>query len=396
MKKILKFFFLLKIKIINYIILRTTIVKKIKQILKISKKKYFYECEASNIYSNEIDSIIKNIDQDLKKNNLKKKNFLGTNIYNNFWKNYHDKTLKGNKICDIINKNFDHNINNLKNYNENATIIKNNGIVELQNCNLDDNYVNNIHDQLLDIDAYDSHVPWQSTKNKIKLDKIKANNSNFASYDLDIIFKFEKLVKSVFNQEIISIIQSYFNCIPTIASLNLYWNFAIEKKLGPRFFHRDVDDFKIINFFIILSDTDEKYGSYSHILKSHDYELTQNILKENPTAQKYNINANDIFSLPINGYGFNNFYENIFKNHITSYYGKKGKALMADGYGLHKAVMPKKNRLMFWATFSLTKNSQEISNNLLQKKIKYSNIKNYLDDNILNRYIGRNLINFNE
>ena len=43
MKKILKFFFLLKIKIINYIILRTTIVKKIKQILKISKKKYFYE-----------------------------------------------------------------------------------------------------------------------------------------------------------------------------------------------------------------------------------------------------------------------------------------------------------------------------------------------------------------
>ena len=75
MKKNLKFFFLLKIKIINYIILRTTIVKKIKQILKISKKKYFYEYEISNIYSNQIDSITRNIDQDLKKNNLKKKIF---------------------------------------------------------------------------------------------------------------------------------------------------------------------------------------------------------------------------------------------------------------------------------------------------------------------------------
>jgi hypothetical protein len=68
MKKILKFFFLLKIKIINYIILRTTIIKKIKQILKISKKKYFYEYEISSIYCNKIDSIIRNIDQDLKKN----------------------------------------------------------------------------------------------------------------------------------------------------------------------------------------------------------------------------------------------------------------------------------------------------------------------------------------
>ena len=52
------------------------------------------------------------------------------------------------------------------------------------------------------------------------------------------------------------------------------------------------------------------------------------------------------------------------------------------------------NVLIFWATYSLTNSSAEIAGKDLQEKINYNQISEYVPNSIINRYVGRNLINF--
>ena len=82
------------------------------------------------------------------------------------------------------------------------------------------------------------------------------------------------------------------------------------------------------------------------------------------------------------------------------FFGNKGQAIIADNYGLHRAISPqKKPRLIFWLTFSLTQSSN--MNNLKLSKISpqlrfpFSKINYKLNKNNITQNLFKNLINFN-
>ena len=337
---------------------------------------------------NVVFNFYKKINEEINLKSLYPKKSLGNNIQKS-WSNIDDKNYKSNEISKIIKKHItsSYNFDDLK-FSTYFKELNNDGVTELNSLNLNQEEIDNILGSLKNKLLYPCHVPWQSPSKKIKFDALR--NSNFGTYDLEVIFSFKKLIQILFNKNVIKIIEDYFECVPTLCSVNLYWNLPEKKSIGPKFFHRDVDDYKIVNVFCILSETEKNNGSYTHIIGTHTKPTLDKIIKNN----NLEINSNDIFNLPMNGYGFENIYNNLFKDNMKTYYGKPGKILIADGFGLHKADQSITGRLMFWGTYSLTKTSCKVAQKPLQQKIPYENVKNYLDNNIVNKYIARHLIEF--
>ena len=97
----------------------------------------------------------------------------------------------------------------------------------------------------------------------------------------------------------------------------------------------------------------------------------------------------------MNDYGFEKSYVSfLLKDKFIEIYGNAGQVILSDEYALNKAIRGKNDRLMFWVTYSILKNSCEMANKPLQKKIPYKNLKDFTSKDILNKYIGRYLVDF--
>ena len=392
LKKIFKILILKYFVIRNIYNLRKTIFNKI--INQFRKKKVFYNINKSNKIDKSTNDILLKIKQDLVAKNLFHEKKISPNVYNIFWNNFDERKKKGDEISKIINTHINKEIFFNKTKIDLLNKISNDGFVEIPSLNLEKNIAENIENELHKFKVYPSHTPWQANSDLVDLNEIKMKKNLFASYDIKEIFKFPEFIKVIFNENLLSLISSYFNCVPTLCSVNLYWNFNNKTNLGPRFFHRDVDDYKIMNFFWIMTDTQKNNGDYVHIKHTHSKEQLRNIMQKNDFANKIFLTEDNIFELPLNGYGYSNLYNNLFKDYFSHCYGDRGKAILADGYGLHKANNPENGRLIFWATYSLTNSSAEIAGKDLQEKINYNQISKYVPNSIINRYVGRNLINF--
>ena len=90
-----------------------------------------------------------------------------------------------------------------------------------------------------------------------------------------------------------------------------------------------------------LTDTSFDNGSYEHIKHTHDYEF---IKKDILSDSKLKDEIDHFFNINYNGYG-NDFYleDSYFSNKIEQIHGKAGTIRFANGFGLHRAVLPKEN-----------------------------------------------------
>lgn len=386
----------------NFFLLKKTIINKLLSLLnnKIKKKRanrsiVYYKFDNTNDKKDPlVEKIFENILNELYKKNLYTKKDLGNNLKKS-WVNVNDKFYKAEQVVKVIKKNIINKRNFFANpiYNKKLKILKRDGIVRLDNFNLSEKETSEIVNSFKKIKGYPSHVPWQSQSKKIPFSEMK--KTAFGTYDLqDIVTnQNKKLIKILFNQDVLLLVEKYFGCAPTLCSINTYWNFSHKEKIGPKFFHRDVDDYKQVNIFCILTKTKKLDGSYSHILNTNNPTKINDYLIKNK-KNKFGLTAKDIFDLPINGYGFDNFYQNIFKDKIKNYYGASGQIIIADGYCLHKANLTFNDRLMFWGSFSLIKTATQMAQKPLQEKIKHSNVKNFFKNDLRNKYIFRHFIQF--
>ena len=121
-----------------------------------------------------------------------------------------------------------------------------------------------------------------------------------------------------------------------------------------------------------------------------------NTVPENLNPFKRPLIAEDLFVLPLKGFGFDRLYEHLFEKHVCQVFGPAGTIRCADGYGLHRAIPPKScDRLLFWMTFSLTRSATETAKVPHQKRTAYSKVRNYIKNTDTNRYVLRDVINFN-
>ena len=282
--------------------------------------------------------------------------------------------------------------------------IQNLGYGRLEHKNLSREKVDKIVAFLNEQKVYPSHVAHFSVEKPNTKDIIKKNHT-FGSYDMQTIISAPYVAEMLSDPEAISLIADYFGCLPTISSVNLFWAFASNdgKSRGPQRFHRDVDDFKTCTMFINLTDTKEDEGAHCYIEKTHTLERLKTIfpesknddLEEDLNPYKRRLVPEDLFQLPLNGYGSDKLYQHFLKEHMVNLFGERGMVLITDNYGIHRGV-PSKNsdRLILWVSFALTATHTQSAEVKPQKRIAYARVKDRIPDNKVNRYVLRNVVDF--
>ena len=279
------------------------------------------------------------------------------------------------------------------------------GYAVLETKRLSPESVNDLVRHLDGQEVYPSHVVHFATKQPAAKSKIRQRKEPFGSYDVGTILRAPLTVEILADGEIIATIAEYFGCLPTIASVNVFWAFVADdgKPRGSQRFHRDVDDAKTCTLFINLTDTQTDDGAHCYIAKTHDYANLTSVFRDeqndtlpsglSPLAQR--LRPDDFFNLPLNGYGSDKLYAHFFQPHMRFLYGERGSVIVTDNYGIHRGIPPlRRDRLIMWVSYALTSTHTQAASVKHQKRVPYSAVASRVQNGPMERYVLRNMIDF--
>lgn len=163
--------------------------------------------------------------------------------------------------------------------------------------------------------------------------KTVPKNVHVAEYEVSDILNCPEVVSIANNENLIGAAAAYLRCKPTISNINIWWSFPAS---GPpqeaENYHRDVDDWKFVKFFLYLTDVDEDNGPHCFVRGSHK---TSNFLRIK------RIKDSEVFS-------------KFPKSSELMIGGKSGDGFLEDTFGLHKGRQPvKASRLVLQVEYSV-------------------------------------------
>lgn len=259
------------------------------------------------------------------------------------------------------------------------------GFTRLDNLSFNEKKINDIINYFENIPMFSGHVPAQSDKVRRFLND-GARGYPFGSYELEDSIQCPHLLDLALSEEVLSLVEGYLGCTPTIYSINTWWSFPGYLPTVSQDFHRDVDDFKFLALFVYLTDVQggEHGGQHQFITHTHHQDQVEELLMGDEKLAK------SLFlpDLKDNGYNQSSIYEKYFKDKITNITGKAGSIFLADTFALHKGVPPlTSSRLVCWIRYGLRKNLTYSNDETLP--VPYSLIKNRVISNIKNNYMLR-------
>ncbi len=167
-------------------------------------------------------------------------------------------------------------------------------------------------------------------------------------YHLEDIIRCKPLLDIAANPEIVSIVEGYIGCTPTIASYQVWWTFPGDAVLGPEIFHRDRDDFNFVKLFLYLNDVSVDAGPHEFIQYSHNPVALDAFLKSRGVQPDMNrlFNTNPR-KIPIEEM------RSTFGDAIRSFAGNAGTMFLEDTFGFHRGTRPTKApRLIFSVSYT--------------------------------------------
>ena len=140
------------------------------------------------------------------------------------------------------------------------------------------------------------------------------------------------------NHQIIEVVRKYFGAEPVFHSSVIYWSFPCLDSEGTPFrlrhqrFHYDVGDFRSLNVFIYLTNTDLDCGPHVVIEQTHKYKTPSQFVKHTLTDKE----AHDKYG-----------------NRIKVIMGEKGTGFFEDTTCFHKQLINKKPRLILNLVYTM-------------------------------------------
>lgn len=267
---------------------------------------------------------------------------------------YRDSNFRNDcskKVADIVNE-FVDKVPNCHNPSDEETL-KKYGCVTLENF-MSEEDVDSVLKLIENEPGYNYHIAANAYNQNPEIFR-KDLEWNILSYKPDILLSSETILRNFTDKKLISLVQSYLGCLPTIFSLNCVWSKFTGEEFKTQKIHRDYDDFRFLTLFVILTDINEKNGP--HVF----YPNTQD--------------GSEIVSEPF----------------IIQ--GKKGTAFLADTYAYHNGMpLEEGQRCLLWVRFGLYKNNayRHGQYNLFVQESK--NIFNLIPENETNKYLLRGFI----
>lgn len=259
-----------------------------------------------------------------------------------------------------------------------------NGIVKV-NAGLSQDQLLEIRSYLKSIPVFSGHVPAQSDGIRRYLNK-GAKEFPFGSYALEDNIQCPHLLELALRPDILSLVEGYLGCCPTIYSMNSWWSFPAFSPAMTQDYHRDVDDYRFLALFVYLTDVNgrEDGGQHQFITKTHDEEQVVKLLKNDKER------ASSLFMPKLRKLGYKqaHVYESLFADQITDITGPAGSIFLADTYALHRGVPPKRgDRLVCWIRYGLRKNLAY--RNDKTKPLPLKLLQNRVESNAHTKYIVR-------
>ncbi len=237
------------------------------------------------------------------------------------------------------------------------------GISSLGSEFLDPKQMDEIRDHLLRVPVYNAHVPQFSDgvarpigrrRLLLKPNPRSARRFPFGSYLLGDLLACPHLLEACLRPEVLMAAEGYLHCLPTLFSVHCWWTFVpneFRADTTTHYWHRDPDDYRFCTLFIFLSDIDESGGQHLYVRRSHDPELMEARMKEMGLPA----------SFPWDDHTAHPKEHPFYEANTLSCTGRRGTAFLADTYGIHRAVAPRRDRLMAWARYGYFANRSYVA-----------------------------------
>lgn len=271
------------------------------------------------------------------------------------YKNSDSRQEASKKIIELVNNHIDQIPSIHEKYLEDE--LKDKGCVLLENF-MSEDQVDEILETIKNAEGYNNHIAATAYNKEPKIFS-EDLEWNILSYTPDILLKSKTILNIFVNPKILSLIQSYLGCFPTLYSFNCVWSKFNGQEYRTQNIHRDFDDFKFLALFVILTDIDDNNGPHVFYPKTQD--------------------GSEISEAPV-----------IVK-------GKKGTAFLADTYAYHNGMpLVSGQRCLLWIRYGLYVNNihYKDKNNLFAQNEK--DIFNQIENNDHNKYLLRAFINQKE
>lgn len=95
------------------------------------------------------------------------------------------------------------------------------------------------------------------------------STTHVANHRMEDVLLAPHLLPLANRPDVLGLIEEHLGCKPTITSLSAWWSFSTQ--VGPQhaeLFHRDIDDWRFIKFFIYLTDVGPEQGPHVYIKNS--------------------------------------------------------------------------------------------------------------------------------
>lgn len=154
-----------------------------------------------------------------------------------------------------------------------------------------------------------------------------------ASYAMSTILSCKEVIEIASDPLVIEIASNYLGCRPTISSMGIRWSFSrAASKKATQNFHRDLDDWRTVKYFIYLTDVYEDTGPHTYVKGTHNFpcEMRGRLYTPEEVRSRFGDDA------------------------IASVTGNKGRAFLADMHGIHRGNVPERcRRLILQIQYSI-------------------------------------------
>jgi hypothetical protein len=193
--------------------------------------------------------------------------------------------------------------------------------------------------------CHDAHIGGAAVSSLVDVPA----DQNYACYEYLDLWSSPHILEYATQDRILDLAQAYLGCTPTLYSINAFWSFP-NRQPHPysQLFHRDWEDYRSLVVFTLLTpvETPEE-GAHYYVEASHDLKTFQALLdsKGITSAEAENLLVRDGAVIAPTAM-------KLFEHSARRFDGPAGMSFCGDGYGLHRAVVPRSRpRLLLWFRF---------------------------------------------
>ncbi len=180
------------------------------------------------------------------------------------------------------------------------------------------------------------------------LDAVPADK-NYACYDYLDLWSSPHIMEYASQDRFLDLAQAYLGSTPTLYSINAFWSFPNRQPhKASQVFHRDWEDYRSLVVFTMLTpvETPEE-GAHYYVETSHEVGRFEDRMRG------AGVSGADVEGLLVRDETvIAPTAMRLFEHSAHRFDGPAGRSFCADGYGLHRAMVPRSRpRLLLWIRF---------------------------------------------